>query len=65
MKTRADDEIKAVDLWRARERLSGVISQSPYDAQVYEELGYVLLLMRDLSEAGKYLFFIGRAQTGI
>jgi hypothetical protein len=59
MKTRVDDAIKAEHLWRAKERLGAVVSQIPYDAKVYEELGYVLLLMSDLPEAGKYLFLSG------
>ncbi|HEX8552845.1 MAG TPA: DUF6584 family protein [Abditibacteriaceae bacterium] len=59
MRTRVDDEIKAGRLWRAKERLSSVVGQIPYDAKVYEELGYVLLLMNDLPEAGKYLFVSG------
>jgi hypothetical protein len=60
MKTRVDDEIKAGRLWRARERLSGVLQHRIYDPDLCEEMGYVLLLMNDLPEAGKYLFLSGK-----
>lgn len=60
MKTRVDAEIKAGRLWRGREILGGVIQYRIYDPDLFEELGYVLLLMNDLPEAGKYLFLSGK-----
>jgi hypothetical protein len=47
------------ELWRAKEILQGRIGNSPYDPRLYEQFGAVLLEMRDLREAGKYLFLSG------
>lgn len=47
------------DLWRAKEILQGKIGSGPYDPLLYEQYGAVLLEMRDLREAGKYLFLSG------
>lgn len=47
------------ELWRAKEILQGRIGNSPYDPRLYEQYGAVLLEMRDLREAGKYLFLSG------
>lgn len=47
------------ELWRAKEILQGRIGGGPYDPQLYELYGAVLLEMRDLREAGKYLFLGG------
>lgn len=46
-------------LWRAKEMLQGRISSHPYDAEIMEEYGSVLLEMGDDLEAGKYLFLSG------
>ncbi|HJX27714.1 MAG TPA: hypothetical protein VJ885_07345 [Thermoanaerobaculia bacterium] len=47
------------ELWRAKEILQGRIGGGPYDPLLYEQYGAVLLEMRDLREAGKYLFLGG------
>lgn len=47
------------ELWRAKEILQGRIGGGPYDPLLYEQYGAVLLEMRDLQEAGKYLFLSG------
>ncbi len=46
-------------LWQAKEILQGRISSHPYDAEIMEEYGSVLLEMGDDLEAGKYLFLSG------
>jgi tetratricopeptide (TPR) repeat protein len=56
---RAEREIANGRLWRAREILENSVRHSGYKARVYEKLGIVLLEMRDLAEAGKYLFLSG------
>lgn len=59
----APDHVRAAlgrgDLWRAKEILQGRIGSGPYDPLLYEQYGAVLLEMRDLREAGKYLFLGG------
>ena len=56
---RADREISNGNLWRAKEILQGSVGHSGYKIEIYEKLGVVLLEMRDLAEAGKYLFLSG------
>lgn len=51
------------ELWRAKEILQGRIGSSPYDPTLYEQYGAVLLAMRDLREAGKYLFLSGNRRS--
>ena len=55
----ADREIAAGNLWRAKEILHGQIKYSAYNVALFEKLGFVLLQMNDLVEAGKYLFLSG------
>ena len=56
---RAEREISNGNLWRAKEILQGSVGHSGYKIEIYEKLGVVLLEMRDLAEAGKYLFLSG------
>lgn len=55
----AEREIAAGNFWRAKEILHRSLKNSGYNVQVFEKLGVVLIQMRDLSEAGKYLFLSG------
>ena len=54
-----DDYIAKGDFWRAKESLQGRLSSSKYDAVLFEKYGKVLLEMKDILEAGKYLFLSG------
>jgi tetratricopeptide (TPR) repeat protein len=56
---RAEREITNGRLWRAREILENSLGHSGYKAKIYEKLGTVLLEMKDLAQAGKYLFLSG------
>ena len=56
---RAEREIANGRLWRAREILENSLGHSGYKAEIYEKLGTVLLEMKDLAQAGKYLFLSG------
>jgi len=56
---RAEREISNGRLWRAREILENTLGHSGYKAEIYEKLGTVLLEMKDLAQAGKYLFLSG------
>lgn len=53
---RVDDAIQEGKLWRAKEILQGNISACGYDRKLFEKYGQLLLLQRELIEAGKYLF---------
>jgi hypothetical protein len=55
----AEREITAGNFWRAKEILHRSLKYSGYNVQLFEKLGVVLIQMRDLSEAGKYLFLSG------
>jgi len=61
MKTleKAQAEIKAGRLWRAKEILRGAVGQREYDVELYRRYGELLLTLGDLPEAGKYLFLSG------
>lgn len=52
-------EISAGRLWRVKEILQGRISGRGFDPRLYEQLGFVLLQMGDLLEAGKFLTLAG------
>lgn len=58
-----DEEIKAYisrgDHWKAKDLVSGRISNALYDTALYENYGTILLAMHDKVEAGKYLFLSG------
>ena len=59
---KANKEIAAGNLWRAREILQGSIPNAGYDCELFERLGSVLLMMGDLPEAGRFLFLSGRVK---
>lgn len=59
MNTRVDDEIERGELAKARNILISAIRNSPFDARLYEELGWVYLLMCDWPHAGRFLFLSG------
>jgi len=60
---KAQSEIQAGRLWRAKEILRGAIGQQPYDLRLYLEYGELLLRLGDLPEAGKYLFLAGSTES--
>ena len=51
--------LEAGHLWPAKEILSGRIRTLPFDADMYEQLGAVLLRMGDDLQAGRFLFLSG------
>lgn len=53
------DALDQGKLWRAKEILQGRLGSQAYDPLLYEAYGAVLLEMRDLPQAGKYLFLSG------
>jgi hypothetical protein len=55
----AAEEAASGRLWRAKELLQQAASRG-YDAELFEQLGVVLLRMYDTLEAGKWLFLSGR-----
>lgn len=55
--------ISADEHWKAKELLQGRLSGSPFDCDLYESYGYVLLNMHDTLEAGKYLFLSGARES--
>lgn len=57
---KAEKEVASGNLWRAKEILQGSIPNSGYNSDLFEQLGAVYLLMRDLPEAGRFLFLSGR-----
>lgn len=52
--------IESGQLWRAKEILSGRIGTSPFDAELYETFGTLLLRMGDNVQAGRFLFLSGK-----
>ncbi|MCW5960873.1 MAG: hypothetical protein KIS76_11985 [Pyrinomonadaceae bacterium] len=56
---KAERELAAGNLWRAKEILQGSIPSAGYNIELFEKLGNVLLQMGDLPEAGKFLFLSG------
>ncbi|MBV9926933.1 MAG: hypothetical protein JOZ96_18085 [Acidobacteria bacterium] len=56
---KAERELAAGNLWRAKEILQGTLPQAGYHVELFEMLGAVLLRMGDLPEAGKFLFLSG------
>jgi len=56
---RAQAEIEAGRLWRAKEILRGHLETRGYDLALYETYGRLLLLMHDDFEAGRYLYLSG------
>ena len=58
--TRAQTEIDAGRLWRAREILCGAVRTHPTDLRILESYGRLLDRLGDRVEAGKYLFLSGK-----
>jgi hypothetical protein len=56
---KAELELAAGNVWRAKEILQGSLPYNGYNTEVFETLGTVLLRMGDLPEAGKFLFLSG------
>lgn len=52
--------IESGQLWRAKEILSGRVGGSPFNAELYEEFGALLLRMGDDVQAGRFLFLSGK-----
>jgi hypothetical protein len=57
---RARADIEAGRLWKARDRLRGVVGARPGDQEVLALLGEVYLRMGDGPEAGRWLFLTER-----
>ena len=49
-------------LWRAKEIPSGRIGSLPFDADLYEQFGTLLLRMGDDVQAGRFLFLSGKRE---
>lgn len=47
-------------MWRAKEILSGRFGTSPFDAELYEAFGALVLRMGDTDQAGRFLFLSGK-----
>ena len=56
---KARGELEKGNLWRAKEILQGAIRSESYSVELFELMGTVFLRMRDLPEAGKFLFLSG------
>jgi hypothetical protein len=56
---KAERELAAGNLWRAKEILQGSLPSAGYNVELFEKLGVVLLQMKDSPEAGKFLFLSG------
>ena len=57
---RVAEAIGKGQLWRAKEILSGRVGTSPFDAELYEQFGILLLRMGDDVQAGRFLFLSGK-----
>ncbi len=51
--------IDANMLWRAKEILEGRVGSMPYDPELYEQYGVILMKTENVMSAGKYLFLSG------
>ena len=56
---RAQEQIQQGKLWRAKDILSGSLSNYPFTPEFYRAYGKLLLRMGDLREAGRFLFLSG------
>lgn len=59
---RSTKEIAAGRLWRAKEILSGSLSNYPFSPELYLAYGEVLLRLGDMREAGRFLFLAATEQ---
>ncbi|MDQ4144141.1 MAG: hypothetical protein M3198_10440 [Actinomycetota bacterium] len=57
---RARVDVDEGRLWKARDRLTGLLSRDPADQEVLQLLGEVHFAMRDLPAAGRYWFLTER-----
>lgn len=57
---RAQQDLKDGSLWKARDRLHGVLRSAPADQETLELLGSVYYEMGDLPNAGRYWFLTDR-----
>jgi hypothetical protein len=55
--------IESGQLWRAKEILSGRVGTLPFDAELYEQFGALLLRMGDDVQAGRFLFLSGKRRS--
>lgn len=56
---RSREAVSLGQLWKAKEILQGRIASHPFDPEIFEEYGVVLLEMGDKLHAGRYLFLSG------
>jgi hypothetical protein len=59
---RAQEQIEAGKLWRAKDILRGSLSNYPFSPELYQAYGELLLRMGDLRDAGKFLFLSGKRE---
>ena len=57
---KVDEAVQRGETWRAKEMLRGSIRSRPYDAELYERYGTLLLDLQEMFEAGKFLLLSGR-----
>ena len=60
---KAEKEIRANNLWRAKEILQGNLSNLGYDYELYRKYGELLDKMGDRIEAGRFLFLSGNLHS--
>ena len=60
---RVDEAIAAGELWRAKEILRGRIRGAPFDPDLFERYGQVLLRTGDDLEAGKFFLLSGKREA--
>jgi hypothetical protein len=58
---RARDDVSAGELWRARDRLRGVLQNDPANQQALDLLGEVYWQMGDFPQAGRFWWLTDRA----
>ena len=62
---RAEADVAAGNLWKARDRLDGLLAQRPADQEVLGLLGDVSFRMGDLPAAGRYWFLTERSGADV
>ncbi len=58
---RAQAELDAGRLWKARDRLAGALRTSPHDAEILDLLGETFWRMGDHPAAARYWILVGRS----
>ena len=61
---RAQEEIQKGKLWRAKDILCGSLSNYPFNPELYQAYGELLMRMGDSREAGRFLFLSGKRESG-